>query len=820
MRFNSEAERKQHCQASLIPQQLWRTYFFFDSQLSEFELEIMNKVDEFALPSLDFQALPDNKKRAIWLAFVFSHPDASDDALMQIAHQLTIKPQSLFLNAIAYGRTSFFEKLISIYSASLEEMIISDNYRAFFLATEMGHLAIVDRLLRIVNERGPHQLQTMITAGGGYGAFCNAAHWGHLAVMKLLVRVLGELEPEQMQSMLVSNNYYVFILAARSGHLSMMKYLITLAPEEKIQAMLTTQYYDAFRFAASNGYLEVIEYLLSLSPDKVQAMLSADNYSSFRKAAENNHGPLAKYLLNFSSVFAYAERHDHEYGITYIYPFVQERLDIIRSHRERLEQESSNMIFDLVEPEEAKLGFYLIRNLIRRNDATLTDEIRFLIEIPALIALAHRAIDGNQTNELLRLALRVGNQAAAELLLALPSVLELAEQHNYYRDEARGAFDLRQLAQDKESSVQALSIVEQKSLQLADKHYGPMIKQAGVPHIMTALRYTLALRYEQKPAQIICDDGSTLVLPLEWQDFQALLLTTKEKNLALQAYYQHTDHTAWRYLLKPNPWMAENASYVYVNPNKTSERWSTFEQYQPLIVMLFLAALDEEIASYGGYTPENRLEHFIAELAYIGRAHNWDESRFKRSTTGNFIIDKNGNRISEECDDLRGDKPSCFSGVKRRLFQSVLGNPLLKILTGDDIKEELRSFVREHFNVIINDGNREILKKAWQAYIDELDKEALDLLKKTLDISITQQEHFLDLMKNKYGEQFTFFQRQVLKAFALDSKDAHASRFEYVGLQQLLQGTTVSGSPSNIGFFAQTPDPINIVESPQSNLTG
>ena len=78
----------------------------------------------------------------------------------------------------------------------------------------------------------------------------------------------------------------------------------------------------------------------------------------------------------------------------------------------------------------------MLRNLIRRNDATLQDDIRFLLDIPAVKALVHTAVTANQPNELIRLALTTGNQNAAALLLTIPDVRTLAEQNNFYRTEA------------------------------------------------------------------------------------------------------------------------------------------------------------------------------------------------------------------------------------------------------------------------------------------------------------------------------------------------------------------------------------------------
>jgi len=70
-----------------------------------------------------------------------------------------------------------------------------------------------------------------------------------------------------------------------------------------------------------------------------------------------------------------------------------------------------------------------------------------------------------------------------------------------------------------------------------------------------------------------------------------------------------------------------------MNLDNPAERWSTFKEYSSLISLLFLAAQDEETAAINGYTVDTRVEHFIDELAHIGRAHNWDNTRIKLGAT-------------------------------------------------------------------------------------------------------------------------------------------------------------------------------------------
>ena len=219
--------------------------------------------------------------------------------------------------------------------------------------------------------------------------------------------------------------------------------------------------------------------------------------------------------------------------------------------------------------------------------------------------------------------------------------------------------------------------------------------------------------------------------------------------------------------MKPNPWMSPSA--LYAN-HDTRGAWSTFEDYTDLISILFLAAKDEEVAATDGYTLETRVEQFIAELALIARAHNLDNSRITASLK------------SEEYDDFEGDKPSCYSGVKRRLFQSVQGHPLLKILTAQDIDQELHDFVRKYFIEHIHSGNSKKLLDAWQEIIaTSVSSQENQAILMMLNISESAQAEFVKYLRVKYSDQFDMdlsFTNHIQSAFKITPLlSSHAAKF-------------------------------------------
>jgi hypothetical protein len=625
-------------------------------------------------------------------------------------------------------------------------MVQADNHYAFRWTAQNGRLEILQWLQR----QAPNKFLAMVRVKN-YQAFCWAAENGHLEILQWLQRQA----PNKFLAMVQAENHYAFRKAAKNGRLEILKWLQLQAPTELL-AMVQAQNHEAFRSAAVNGRLEILKWLQLQAPTEFLAMVQADNYYAFRSAAEWGHLETIKYLLLNPSCLAHAEMHPFEYG-NYVNPFINNQISSLKQRSLAVEADNPNAVFNLTSPDEIQSCFYIMRNLIRRNDRTLDEELLFLLSIPAVKALAHTALTPNQPNELVRLALTTGNTEAADILLSIPAVRDLAQAANFYRDEAQGRLDLRALAQDRESSMKALSKAEQKRLEAAITKYQPMIQAAGIDNIMSHLRDTLLERYQANPAEIKIAD-TVIQLPATWEEFKALQLTPETEEEALIAYRKNKDHSAWRYLLKPNPWMANNASYVYVNPARPQERYSTFEEYQPLISMLWLAAIDSTTPVTDGHDLKGRIDHFIDELALLGRAHNWDTKRPRPDGT------------EEEFDDLQGDKPSCYSGVKRRLFQSVIGHPLLKIVTIDDIKMELRDFVREHFSNTITENNRKEIKDAFDYYFIHVEYADETLILKSLNISELQQQQFIAYLTNKYQVQFTDspeFKKYLTNEFSL-----------------------------------------------------
>ncbi|RUR09053.1 hypothetical protein [Legionella sp. km772] len=593
-------------------------------------------------------------------------------------------------------------------------------------------------------------------------------------------------QQDMLSSLIKERGYSLFRWAAQEGELKILHYLAEKKPSA-IPAMIASANFEAFKQATQKGHVHVVKFITEKAGIHLESMLASDNYDAFLGALEANSNDVVTHLLSYPQLLAHAEEHENTYN-AHVLPFIDSKIISLREQKNKFELDHPRGVFD-VSISDAKLLFYCLRNLIRRNDPSLHDQMLFLLEIPAVKNLVHQEITEDKPNELLRLALVKNNRSAINLLIGIPAVHDLAAQNNYYQDELRGAINLRALASDRESSMTALNQGEQDCLKQVTEHYDAQLKHLGISGVMNELRETLKTRYTDNPAFIISVDADTgkpvkTNLPMEWEAFQDLHLSTDDYARALTAYYQHSEHSAWRYLLKPNPWMHEKAHYVYTNADNEKEKWAAFEEYQALIALLYLAAKDRDIAPIEGYTVETRIEQFIKELALIARAHNWDQERFKLASNGEILLDDDHNPIMEEYDDLEADRPSCYSGVKRRLFQSVQGHPLLVLLTTDKINAELYDFARKHFANLINDSNRIDFKRVWNKVIAGNDLTDADLrILKSADFSLEKQKEFIQFLAEKYERQFTenpYFTKKIMQAFMLNNiNDAHLLNFGY-----------------------------------------
>ncbi|MBS0358321.1 MAG: hypothetical protein JSS53_03495 [Proteobacteria bacterium] len=646
---------------------------------------------------------------------------------------------SAFRQACGNGHQNIAEWLlkliVELFGENEKNVMVKSSVNAAFLSTcSDGHLDLAKWLLTLASDED--EKKSMISGSVSHFIFREACSNGHQNVAEWLLTFLSE---DEKKALINSElGYAAFIFACRNNHLSIAKWLLSFASSETEKKDMIKGFDEisAFGEACIYSHLNIALWLLSL-PYSSEVFSWAERhyeeplFSSVILFHVNN------YLLDLSQQTAVVEEFDFYDNANQSRG--EQALKGYYVLRYLIRQSETNQINDLEEQIELLLQIPAVRELVILNAtktqlesseedlASQTNETLRLNDIETDLGSeqdfadqTHELLDldaaetdleseegfASQTNELLRLAINNENESITARLMAIPVLREEAARNNNYEDA--GGLDLKKLAKDHESSLTGLTPKEKKLLEKVEEHYKERVAQTkidiivneeqvtkiGIDAIIDELRHHLQKEYEAYPEQRqIKIDEQTYDLPFEKEKLDTFIqhenFDVQTKSSIYQVYYQNVYHTAYRYLLKPNPWISMRASYVNVDPNNPQQRYSTYEEYKSMIAYLWTAASDElSKPTDEDVTVEDRQNLFIREMAYTNRSHNFDNWRIKEDGT------------SEEYDDLEGDKPSCFSGVKRRLFQSLMYHELYepgKRLTKDLMLQFVTDAVREHY---------------------------------------------------------------------------------------------------------------------------
>lgn len=326
----------------------------------------------------------------------------------------------------------------SIKEDQWDQLLEPKNYEQYHkIYFEIGDLNCVQFLcmmgliepLKVLADKQYDKFKSLITTHE-YRAYRDAASYGHLDVLKFL----EEKMPESLQQMIFANGFEPFRDAASHGHLEVVKYLVKKVSGNNLCDMFKVLHYSPFASAARNGHLEVLKYLAETAPFPISLvhMIEAFGYQAYRYGTHE----VRNWLLQHPTALAYAEQNrEYEDDVNL---FIANTLSALHEECKAYTNQTPNGVFDLQDPPtRAEHCFYMIRNLIRRNDRAFDGEIRFLLNIPAVKSLAHQEVNKGQANELLILALYKGNKEAEKFLLKIDAVKGLAEANNYYPQEVR-----------------------------------------------------------------------------------------------------------------------------------------------------------------------------------------------------------------------------------------------------------------------------------------------------------------------------------------------------------------------------------------------
>ncbi|KTD60406.1 ankyrin repeat protein [Legionella sainthelensi] len=338
------------------------------------------------------------KKDKAWIAIACSHPEMENQKLIEIGEKLGLNASEMLNFVVMLGDSPK-------HLALLEHLFRQEDYSDWFFKHSS---------LRIQRAIQCGHLNTLMYLAGTFNSYKNIFRGlidsfanVRLGLKDYLMGIIQSMMPSsRVYRVIAEYDFAVFRYAARYGNLDFLKYQVKQL-SGKLQDVITAEEFGAFLDAAKNGHLDVLLYLEEKAPDRLQDMIAVDNFNAFKWAASYREHSMIHYLLNNPKTFAYDETSHHRVFECYIEPFVVQKMTALRIQQQQAKINNIDIIFDVIDPNEAKLLFYIARNLIRRNDQGLSDDLCFLLDIPAVKALAHDEVTPDQSNELLCLALFV-----------------------------------------------------------------------------------------------------------------------------------------------------------------------------------------------------------------------------------------------------------------------------------------------------------------------------------------------------------------------------------------------------------------------------
>lgn len=382
----NKKQQNQHPQTHVIPPLVW-SEIFTDGYFPEYLISWMSMPYE----DLRKQLTPvvDEEKDKAWLALAFSQFEFESGKLLDMGANLGLSISKIIDLAVMLGDSSkHLEFLQMLYQ---REPYSFKNFKNYSL-----------RLQR-------------------------ASQFGHLNLLKYQIELIKSFSGSQiMDDLIAADNFGVFSEAARHNQLEIMRYLVEKMPN-KVQEMIASGSYNAYEASMVNGHIDVVKYLTEKAADNLNEMIASNNFFALRWAEGKNYFEIVQYLLSHPQAFAFTEAHAGSQNC--VNSFVTQKLSDLRE-----KQIQSNDFIKSIDSSsfEVQLLFYIARNLIRRNEASLIDELHFLLNIPAIKALAHSGLTLDEPNELLRLALSIDNRKAVTALLNIPLVKTNAEKNRYY----------------------------------------------------------------------------------------------------------------------------------------------------------------------------------------------------------------------------------------------------------------------------------------------------------------------------------------------------------------------------------------------------
>lgn len=513
-------------------------------------------------------------------------------------------------------------------------------------------------------------------------ALIEACRGGHFAVVDLLVNRGVNVEKGTVFE------------ACEQGHRLIVEYL--LANEAEIE-WVDDEGNTSLLIACQAGHLAMAQFLIESGANVNNANLAGE--TALYHAYQAKHDNIVDLLLAQPDIiidprsYALFDRAPRKYG-PWLTAYDKTYLKKLMKEIAKYHEGNYDRPFDFRNEDEVLIGYLMLRRLIGQHfhNLLIFDKgVRIGVELLLSSPRIKRLVVDNAThepppeqadyfikekNELLRLAYRRKNAALITRLLDIPCIREAAEREDINDDPGYG-FYLEKLAEDRDLQLASLRAGRRSAVQGVIAQFNDaVIKQGGVLGVIEQLKQQLIERYiENEDGRCITFGGVQYFLPCHWGELQNFIADHEfdeaQQKAIHQIYYNNLNHTAYRYLIRPNPWMSETVDWLYAN-EAGNERWSTYEECLPLIAYTWLAVSKDL---------------FIQKMGALNRLYN----------------------VAEDPKQLNGDKPGNDLDVKQSMIFLLKAHPLFKPFNRQDAEQFMILSIQQYYQPLLFSRDAEFL---------------------------------------------------------------------------------------------------------------
>ena len=292
---------------------------------------------------------------------------------------------------------------------SVQKMV---SYHILEYSVQFGRIEVTRRLLSPLSE---DQRRAMITKED-YRLFIDAVRYNCVETVQFFESYLTDEEKKAAAKRFIS-------IAFSKKDIAMVQHFFSYLNNDEKNALIKKDNYLCIRTACDRHYssfktaqclisfLECLESPLT-SEEKIRAA-EANSYEIIKDGFQSRDLSVRKALLNrYLKMGIVSVQVAESYGEKdVLQSFIKQQIADLRARKIEIEKQNPSAIFD-VSQNEAQDLFYIISNLIQRDNVQWQDDIVFLLKIPAVKA----AVTSNTPNELLRLATCFNNRGVSDLL--------------------------------------------------------------------------------------------------------------------------------------------------------------------------------------------------------------------------------------------------------------------------------------------------------------------------------------------------------------------------------------------------------------------